>query len=328
MIPESSAFGRNLPLRYGRFTLVVAPEASLRLPRYAGSMFRGAFGLALKQVVCVTRTYECAPCLLKDRCLYPYVFDTPVPAGAQVMRKYPAAPHPFVLDPPEGGRTVAPGQPMAVGLTLIGKALRALPHFIFAFDRLARQGLGHDRVRCRLAQAEATLDGTAYPLYRPEEGLLGATEPFEQDARLPAAPTGSGASPSRIALELLTPLRIRFEERLATGLPFHVLVRTLLRRIAHLSYFHCGGDQAAMRFHDWIACAEAVKTVTSALTWYEWERYSGRQDTWMSLGGLLGQVTYEGALAPFLPLLRLGEVVHAGKATSFGLGRYRLIDVS
>lgn len=63
-------------------------------------MFRGAFGRALQHVVCVTRTLDCPPCALKDRCLYPYVFETPPPPDAQIMRKYPAAPHPFVLTPP------------------------------------------------------------------------------------------------------------------------------------------------------------------------------------------------------------------------------------
>jgi len=58
------------------------------------------------------------------------------------------------------------------------------------------------------------------------------------------------------------------------------------------------------------------------LRWYDWERYSSRQETRMRLGGLVGEVEFEGELAEFLPYLFLGELIHLGKGTSFGLGRY------
>jgi CRISPR/Cas system endoribonuclease Cas6 (RAMP superfamily) len=123
----------------------------------------------------------------------------------------------------------------------------------------------------------------------------------------------------------LTPLRIVYESGLANELPFHVLVRSLLRRIGHLSYFHCGGDPPRVAFREWIDLASSVKTVDHNLEWFDWERYSSRQQTTMRMGGLSGRVTFEGNLAPFYPLLAAGEVVHTGKGTSFGLGRFRII---
>jgi len=42
----------------------------------------------------------------------------------------------------------------------------------------------------------------------------------------------------------------------------------------------------------------------------------------MRMGGFVGEVVYEGDIRPYLPLLRAGEVFHAGKGTSFGLGKY------
>jgi CRISPR/Cas system endoribonuclease Cas6 (RAMP superfamily) len=44
------------------------------------------------------------------------------------------------------------------------------------------------------------------------------------------------------------------------------------------------------------------------------------------MGGMIGEVIYRGHLSEFLPLLRLSEKIHLGKATTFGLGKIRVTD--
>jgi CRISPR/Cas system endoribonuclease Cas6 (RAMP superfamily) len=44
----------------------------------------------------------------------------------------------------------------------------------------------------------------------------------------------------------------------------------------------------------------------------------------MKMGGFVGEAEYRAEMAAFVPLLKLGEKVHVGKATGFGLGRYTL----
>jgi len=40
---------------------------------------------------------------------------------------------------------------------------------------------------------------------------------------------------------------------------------------------------------------------------------------------LWGEITFEGNIEPFMPLIKAGEVLHIGKGTGFGLGRYRIV---
>jgi len=40
------------------------------------------------------------------------------------------------------------------------------------------------------------------------------------------------------------------------------------------------------------------------------------------MDGVIGKVTYEGELSPFLPLLLLGQYTHVGKGCVFGLGKF------
>jgi hypothetical protein len=47
----------------------------------------------------------------------------------------------------------------------------------------------------------------------------------------------------------------------------------------------------------------------------------------VSLIPFQGSITFEGDLEVFLPFLLLGEYVHVGKGTSFGLGRYEITEM-
>ena len=127
-----------------------------------------------------------------------------------------------------------------------------------------------------------------------------------------------------ITIHYLTPTRITYEGQLHTAPEFHVIIRNLLRRLSNLAYFHCGGE-FTLDFKGIIEKSKEIETRDGDVHWHDWERYSARQDTRMKMGGFIGKVEYRGQLAEFLPLLRLGERLHVGKGTGFGLGRYEII---
>jgi CRISPR/Cas system endoribonuclease Cas6 (RAMP superfamily) len=87
---------------------------------------------------------------------------------------------------------------------------------------------------------------------------------------------------------------------------------------------HCG-ERATFDARSFLDSAKTVQVEKSELRWHDWERYSARQDARMTLGGFAGRITFAGPLAPWLPLLRVGEVLHVGKGTAFGLGKYRMV---
>ncbi len=97
----------------------------LILPPYKGSTLRGGFGAAFRRIVCVIRDKECSDCLLKGKCVYSYIFETPPPADTTVMRKYEAAPRPFVIEPPFERKRVYRSE---VGGIIHVSQLRYLPH--------------------------------------------------------------------------------------------------------------------------------------------------------------------------------------------------------
>ena len=287
---------------------------AISLPPYKGSALRGGFGHSFRKVACAIKRKDCDDCLLKHRCAYSYIFETPPPADSDLMRKYPRVPHPFVIEPPlEEKSKYEPGERLDFGLVLIGRAREYLPYFVYAFDELGNMGIGRGKGRYRLEKI--TCSGAV--IYMAKDKVLGACTDVARFTR-------SDSPVPRLGIRFLTPTRIKFEERLAAEPEFHILIRNLLRRISSLSYFHCG-KQLDLDFNGVIDRAGKVRQVRSAVEWVDWERYSSRQDTRMKLGGFVGEVEYEGDLQEFVPLLKAGEAVHIGKATSFGLGKYQIL---
>jgi len=301
---------------FSRFTFELRAKETLSLPPYKGSTLRGAFGHAFKSVVCIKRDRECSTCLVRGTCVYMYVFETPLPGGASLMTKYTHAPHPFVLCPPLGEKTAySPGESLSFGLTLIGKALPYLPYFIYAFERMGERGLGKDRGAFSFSRV---LNGHGV-LYDEDTKILKYSPPLTLGDILPHAST----IVQGIRLTFLTPTRLKYIEKLTGEPEFHIIIRNLLRRLSILSYFHCG-EEFAIDFKALIRRAEGVKMTEHDFQWVDWERYSSRQGIRMKMGGFMGTVTYEGDLTEFLPFLTLGQYVHVGKGTSFGLGHYQL----
>ncbi len=322
-ILESGLMDALKHFRCVRLRVEARATRRIQLPPYLGSTLRGAFGVALLRSSCVLRRQECPTCILRSRCVYSYAFETPQNGPGEQERRYASAPHPFVLNldtRPLGDQE--PGSAFAFGVTLIGRAADFLPYFVHAFQTMGETGIGRGRGTFGI-QAVRAVDG------RETDGEL----IFEgQELRLPRATLGieealsvsDAIGPGPLTLALITPLRLLQGGERCREPRFPVLVRNLLRRLENLVRFHCGYE-GPFPYGDLLERAETVRIARNDTRWYDWERYSNRQDRRMKLGGLVGSVTYAGDLAPFLPLLTLGQWVNVGKGTTFGLGRYRMV---
>lgn len=86
---------------------------------------------------------DCRDCLLKDKCIYCYIFESSPSLDAQKLKKIAEIPRPFVIEPPiEAKNVYHRGETVAFNLVLIGKAVEYLPYFIFTFKELGNIGIG------------------------------------------------------------------------------------------------------------------------------------------------------------------------------------------
>lgn len=294
------------------------------LPEYKGSTLRGGFGHSFRRVCCTMRDQDCKTCLLNQGCPYAYIFETPKVNGMEVQHQADNLPHPFVIEPPLTEQTeFQAGDEFEIGLVLFGKSISFLPYFVYTFDQMGRLGLGKGRGKFELIKAHAVTDligEQQEQIYDSSYQMLNGN--FKVWSLSDILSNNTPQNIGKISIQLVTPTRILHKNGLVQSIPFDLFMRTLLRRISLLGRIHCESDWD-LPYKDILSQAEQqAKLVNSNTSWYSWERYSNRQRTRMNMGGIVGIFIYEGELAPFMPLIVLGQFTHIGKNTTFGLGKY------
>ena len=302
-----------MPLPIARLHLTVRAQGPLQLPPYAGSMLRGAFGHALLALSPLPHTGG-QPCALHATCPYCQLFAAP-PLASHSLQRFSHMPQPYVVEPPTGGAQRLPaGQTFGFGLVLIGKALGLLPTVLQAWQRALRTGLGAGYTPCTPVDI------------CDENGLQRLSGKREQLSNLNIALPPAPALGAQATLHFHTPLRLQVQGKpvRAAQLTARDLLIALARRSQLLSDVHLGAAAPQQDFAALSTLATAIELHPQDLQWFDWGRYSQRQQQEMQLGGLLGSVQLRGDLAPFAELLHQGQWLHVGKNATMGLGGYRL----
>ncbi|MCR4318156.1 MAG: CRISPR system precrRNA processing endoribonuclease RAMP protein Cas6 [Planctomycetes bacterium] len=213
------------------------------------------------------------------------------------MRLYEKAPHPFVFE----DRAVDSDQ-SSVDLILFGKAVAYFPFFRAALEKLGESGIGKFRSKFEIEEVRG-------------EG--------SHTLEIPASLTSDeGDRVDTVRLQTVSPLSIKSDGKVAKTIDFKLLVSSILRRLELISYFHIGNklelDRDAI-----LSLAEKVECVGNELKSASRGRFSRRQGRVMLLEGLTGNATFRGPIQMFSNMLRIAEVMHVGRHTSFGLGRVR-----
>ena len=157
------------PLPIARYRFTAEVQQPLALPDYAGSLLRGQFGAALRQVACMTRQPSCAGCPLLQTCPYTRIFEAPPPEkGQHALQDFSQIPNPYVMEPPPpGARLLAEGDELVFHLVLVGHAIDQLALIIFALQRALSQGLTRQRVPAELVRIDCmTADNSQHEIGR------------------------------------------------------------------------------------------------------------------------------------------------------------------
>lgn len=299
------------------FEVKIKALTPFQIPQFPGSMLRGTFGVALKRTVCVNLDKNCSSCLTKVNCIYKFLFE---PESNIPRIKNP--PHPFITYPISlGEKKMRRGSTYTFGFTVFGEAINKLPYIIYSIIQMGRLGMGKGKGNFEVREIKKFISPKKKTtIYTQKDGKLKSAPSLKASTILK-----SKFSKNTLTLETLTPIRMKIRGKLTDKISLRDIIVSISRRFMGLTGLYGDGE---VNLVDGVDLDELLKNVESetSFKWVDFKRFSKRQDTYMQMGGAMGKMVIKGELSRIYPILKLGEFIHIGKNTSFGLGRYKLLD--
>ncbi|MEK4529882.1 CRISPR system precrRNA processing endoribonuclease RAMP protein Cas6 [Paenibacillus sp. FSL H8-0104] len=270
-------------------------KETTRLPAFLGSTLHGVTGWAL------TRHSES----------YTYIFENRRLGGAiqDIV-------NPYIIEPPRPKPVYYKGDPLCFKLILIGDAVRYAKDILTSLDQAQIFGMGAERKAFELTDI---LHGDQY-------GQIWKQGQFNMNA---AAPENMSAyalqeHASWCSVHMVTPVRIRRGGALVQHIDFPTIIRNITKRIQLLTERYGGqmNTDVAMK-----ACelASQISPTSAGMYLNEMHRYSSRKKESVDWSGMLGSLTFEGELSPFIPWLNAARILHIGRNSTFGCGQIDVV---
>jgi len=251
-----------------------------------GSALRGAFGYALKKVVCINPSYKCEGCFAKEPCLYYEFYEK--------QNSY----HTYRFDINIGSGL------FDFSLFLFEESCEKLPYILSALHTMLTE--------VGLSSSNITFDTCQIFINNKLIYDAGVFELSDTKAQNFTPPTPQ----TTITLDLITPLRIKKNNRfLRDSVDLSDILRSIHQRQRQLCY------QESYAKLDYIP---SYQIVSSSLHHKTLVRKSNRQKSKMNMDGIMGSIQITNLDPQSYNLLKLGEILGVGKQTVMGLGSIRV----
>lgn len=279
------------------------------------NLLRGAFGSALRRLVCDPRCKGPRTCPVRGECPYARIFEPGTEeTGPSGLANWP---RPFVFraqDPGEG--RVAEGAEYRFDVHLFDVRDPPIKYFVESFALAAKEGLGRTRGRASLTSVDL-LDAAGNPTTRIYSG-----EALDRES--PLAPVMVDLSPApasirRILVRFLTPTELKGGDSLHQPPEFDVLLARVRDRVSTLRLLY-GAGRLDVDFKGLGARAAQVRRTRTSLRRVSALRRSSKTGQVHPLEGFVGEIEYQGDLGEFLPYLQAARWTGVGRQTVWGKG--------
>ena len=271
-------------LTFQKIDVFLKPHTTTPLP-FIGSTLRGAFGMSLKDSVCINPSFECEGCYAQKECIYYDFFEKKNSAHQYRFD--------FSLNPRFYDFT----------LYLFEDATKKLPEILEAIKiMLTVKGLTYKREKFEIAKVVCN----DIDIYHDNKFTLNDIKP--QTINI-------GSYTKQIQLEFKTPLRIKREGKILKVAPsLEMLIYSIHNRLTEIQ----------KKPREKLSFTPQYKEIKSDTKFIDQTRLSNKQKTKLQMGGIIGNLIYDDIDKESLKYLSLGEVIGLGKQTVFGMGKIKI----
>lgn len=291
------------------------PEDSV-LPRDKVSAIRGGMGEMLLRMNCV-RNRKCEQCDFESACIVQKIMYSKFAKKPEFVTTGGSVG--YVLECQNSQEIFKEGDKLRFYVILFGNTIIYFNQIYQALSILAEEGIGKNHARFRIIDIRnleglSVLDGKMismnnYVVHRLYDYLVFRTMKVDDIFHKKEA-----------VMIFDTPAALKYQNEFLTNFQIDAIISAIRRRIYMLDCFEgiesnileSSENDAKLRVR-----SQECHSVSVA-------RYSTRKDQKIYLRGIKGHLILEGLTEELWALLLTGELIHIGKNTSFGFGRYHL----
>lgn len=299
----------NIPYIKLRFSLVF--EQDTILPKNKVSALRGGMGEMLLQQNCI-KDRNCKSCQFEEACIVHRTLYTKMKKKLAFMQGEDSIG--YLIECENNQIKWKAGEKLFFFLTLFGDNIVYFSQYLQAFHQLGLQGIGKYASKYNISsivneKGEQILYGNTVNLakYQPESVYYYALKRKNELQQY--------GYKKKIIFH--TPLSLKYRGEYIQEFHVEAFFQALFRRIMMLDYF----------VKEYIDAPELIlypniieQSVQKCLV----KRYSSTQNTKINLRGIQGHFYLDDIPEEYLLYVLAGELLHIGKNSSFGFGRYQL----
>ena len=279
------------------------------LPVNKASAIRGGMGEMLLRINCISDR-NCDKCEFEDECIVRRVMYSKMRIQPAFMTSGDSVG--YVVSCEDRNERYKAGDLLEFDLLLFGRVAVYFGQILQAIQYLGYFGLGKNSAHFKVVKLtnslrEDILDGQNVDMSRFQ--LMRIADYVKYRKR-------KSAGINKIIFH--TPLTIKLKGELQSLFDIQAIAESIERRIYMLNcYEGIDAGRIGLEGHIPSQGSQNVRPVSV-------ERYSSTHDSKIRLSGICGDIYIEKPDEEMLELLLAGELIHIGKNTSFGFGRYSL----
>lgn len=307
------ALQEALKAHYIKLSITVELAENTILPEHKVSALRGGIGEMLLRANCI-QDRECEKCYFSSECIIQHTMYSQFEKKPRFVTTGESVG--YVIECENYQEKFMEGDNLEFQLLLFGKTVVYFNLFLQAIHMLGMNGLGRNASHFHIINignidGEPILDGMNIHMEKYQVKQL-------KDYVENRLKTLEGASlPSRVVFH--TPLTVKYNGEFLNEFNMESIIRSVKRRIYMLDCFEGIDGEAAFDLNYPLPLIKGQKVNRAGI-----KRFSLRKQSPMYLNGIQGEIKLEQMEQDTLELLLVGELIHIGKNTSFGFGKYRM----